>query len=149
MTGGQRNMTFEEAIMIARRELLGSAVLGRTFGTAPAAMPQQVSERSIEEVVKAIRDLRTSIEAQDVFNDIAPLRVRLVEFLRAHMKFPDFIEVGTDMWIALYDWHVKHLQPIALGRDQSGRYTLTFMQTAVIMRPDMVQSYIGPPYDNR
>jgi len=36
--------------------------------------------------------------------------------------FPDFIETGLDVWMAAYDWHVKHGQPINVGRDLAGRW---------------------------
>ena len=36
------------------------------------------------------------------------------------------------MWFAVHDWHVKHLQQPALGRDASGRYTISVMGTQLV-----------------
>jgi hypothetical protein len=60
---------------------------------------------------------------------------------------PDFIDVGSDIWIMVYDWHVKHFQPLSLSRDAGGRYLLLFMQTTLVLRADAVPNYIGTPYD--
>src|SRR5215831_3131841 len=109
--------------MIARRELLATSVLATMFGG------EQMSDRQAADIVNALKDLRMSIENQQVFSDIGVVRQRMVDYLKAQAKFPDFIEVGIDVWMAAYDWHVKHLQQINVGRDQAGRYTLTLMQT--------------------
>jgi hypothetical protein len=71
-----------------------------------------------------------------------------MKFLAANGKFPDCIEVGADVWWALHDWHVRWQQPITLGRDPIGRYTILLMQTIVIMRPES-KNAIGVPYDNK
>jgi hypothetical protein len=129
--------------MIARRELLGSSVLATMFGG------QQMTERQATDIVNALKDLRTAIDKQQSFSEIDAVRKGMIDFLKQQGKFPDFIEVGADLWVAAYDWHVRHLRPITVGRDQAGRYTLALMQTTLILRPDTVPSFIGTPYDNR
>ena len=129
--------------MIARRELLTTSVLATMFGG------EQMSDRQVTDIVTALKDLRASIDNQQIFSDIGQVRQKMVDYLKAQQKFPDFIEVGIDIWMAAYDWHVKHLQPILVGRDQVGRYTLTLMQTTLILRPDVVANFISTPYDNR
>ena len=133
--------------MIARRAVIGGGVVASLF--APDGVGQQIPERALDDMIAALKDIRRSIEAQQDFHDIAPVRARIVEFLRAQMKFPDFMDVGTDPWLAVYDWHVRNVQPIALGRDGNGRHTMLFMQTMLVLRPDLVPNYIGTPYDNR
>ena len=59
------------------------------------------------------------------------------------------IDVGLDVWFAIHDWHVKHLQQPALGRDANGRYTISVMGTQLVMRPDLVPTFISAPYDSR
>jgi len=49
----------------------------------------------------------------------------------------------------VHDWHIKHLQQMVLGRDSSGRYTITLLSTQLVMRTDLVPSFISAPYDNR
>jgi len=142
--------------MVHRRAVITGTVLGGALsaltnpieaaGLQPAA---QTSDRLIEDVANAIRTVRNEIERQYTFWEIAAVRDQLRTFLRANSKFPDFIEVGTDVWQQAYDWHVRFQQPIALGRTAEGRYTILLQMTNVVMRTDMAANYIGLPYDNR
>ncbi len=141
--------------MVARRRLLGGGVLGSVLGVlaadspgpAGAAAAQRQSE-NMTEVTDAIDKLRQELRNERLFTELAALREAQVRFLAANGKFPDFIEVGTDVWWALHDWHVRWQQPITLARDAMGRYTILLMQTIVIMRPDTKDS-IGLPYDSK
>jgi hypothetical protein len=137
--------------MIARRELLASTVLSSVLGREREAVPeQQTSDRAIDDIAKALKDLHGALAAQQSFNDILPLRQRMIEFLRANAKFPDFIDVGVDVWFAAYDWHIKRLQEPKVGRDGSGRYTLAFLHTTtLLLRSDADRNFISIPYDNR
>jgi len=102
------------------------------------------------EIIDALKDIRKAIEApQGAFVEILPIRQKQMDYLRATNKFPDYIDVGLDVWFAVHDWHVKHLQQPVLGRDSTGRYTITVMGTQLIMRPDLVPGFISAPYDNR
>ena len=102
------------------------------------------------EIVDALKDIRKAIEVpQGPFIEIAGVRQKQVDYLKATNKFPDYIDVGLDVWFAVHDWHVKHLQQPVLGRDSNGRYTITVMGTQLIMRPDLVPSFISAPYDSR
>jgi hypothetical protein len=129
--------------MLTRRDLLSGAVIG----SAAPSQPAQSSERSAQEIAQAINNLRSAITAPQPFPEISRVRTKQIEFLRGQGKLPDFIELGIDAWFAVYDWHVRHLQPIALGRDPSGRYTIALMTTTLIMRVDADQNFVGVPYD--
>jgi hypothetical protein len=72
-----------------------------------------------------------------------------VDYLKSQGKFPDFIDVSADIWYAAHDWHVRLQQPLMLGRDATGRYTLMLGFTALVLRPDVVPNFIGTPYDAR
>ena len=142
--------------MLARRQLLGTTLVGGILGDrtsdAPSGAPDQssqMSDRQVADIVNALRDIRSALDARQSFAEIAGVRQKQVEYLKATSKFPDFIDVGLDVWFGIYDWHIKHLQPVTLGRDGNGRYTLTLMSTQLIMRPDLVPSFISAPYDNR
>jgi hypothetical protein len=139
--------------MVARRRLLGGGVLGGVLGilatdkAADAAAAQRPSE-NMTEVSDAIDKLRQELHNERVFTELGAVRDAQVKFLAANGKLPDCIEVGTDVWWALHDWHVRWQQPITLGRDAVGRYTILLMQTIVIMRPE-TKDLIGLPYDNK
>ena len=151
--------------MVHRRAVITGTVLGGALSalteSAEAAGPQsaaqdrlvqdrQVQDRLLDEIAKAVRSVRDEIERQHTFGEIAAVREPLRTFLRANGKFPDFIEVGSDVWQQIYDWHVRFQQPIALGRTAAeGRYTILLLATSIVMRPDMAPGFIGVPFDNR
>ena len=142
--------------MLARRRMLGTTLFGGLLGaTIPASGSRteqnaQMSERQTMEIVDALKDIRKAIDVpQGPFTEIAGVRQKQVDYLKATNKFPEFIDVGLDVWFAIHDWHIKHLQQIVFGRDGNGRYTITLMGTQVVMRPDLVPSFISLPYDSR
>jgi hypothetical protein len=152
--------------MLARRRMLGTTLFGGLLGSAipasvsarsrtaaeagPDEQNNQSSERQLTEIADALKDLRKAIEApQGAFVEILPIRQKQVDYLKATNKFPDFIDVGLDVWFAVHDWHIKHLQQPALGRDANGRYTMSVMGTQLVMRPDLVPTFVSAPYDSR
>jgi hypothetical protein len=144
--------------MVHRRAMITGTVLGGALSalteSVEAAAPQSAQDRLaqdrlVEEIATAVRSVRDEIERQYAFWEIAAVRDPLRTFLRANGKFPDFIEVGSDVWQQVYDWHVRFHQPIALGRTAEGRYTILLLATNVVMRTDMVPGYMGVPFDNR
>jgi hypothetical protein len=144
---------------ISRRTVLnGTALGGALAALAPEAAVaarggeplQAPAERAIEDATKAIASLRDEMRRQDSFWEIGPVREQFKAFLRATGKFPEYIDVGIDVWQQVYDWHVRYRQPLNLGRNAEGHYTIVLMTTTVVMRPDMnAGSYIGAPYDSR
>jgi len=145
--------------MVQRRAVITGTLLGGALtaltepveaaGAQSTAQERQAQDRLIEEISRAVRSVRDEIEREYTFWEIAPVRDPLRTFLRANGKFPDFIEVGTDIWQQAYDWHVRFQQPITLGRTAEGRYTILLLATNVVMRTDMAAGFIGVPYDIR
>jgi hypothetical protein len=142
--------------MVPRRTLVGASILGGLVGTlagadaetAPA-FDQQTSERSVERIAEALAGLRDDRRLPQRFSELGPLREAQKTFLRVNGKFPDFIEVGVDVWFTVHDWHVRWQQPLTLGRDGLGRYTIVLNQTTLILRPEVLGAYIGIPYDSK
>jgi hypothetical protein len=142
--------------MIPRRRLVGVGVLGSALsalvGETPAAASSDgasLEQGSEDRVAREITALREELRTERQFTELAPLRDAQRLFLRANGKFPDYIEVGFDVWFAVHDWHVRWNQPLAMGRDSLGRYTITVNQTLVILRSDVAGTFVGIPYDNR
>jgi hypothetical protein len=141
--------------MIDRRELLTlGGLLGglaarddnadsAAYGTA------EVSDRSVQDVVSALKAISTAVYAAQSFDAIAPLRRQQIDYLKATNKFPDFIDVGVDVWLAVHDWHIRLQQPLVLGRDGNGRYTMSLQFTTLVLRPDVTSNFISTPYDAR
>ena len=137
--------------MIARRHMLGTTLLGGLFGASapPADEVGQISERHAQDIVDALKSIRSAIDASGSFSEISRLRQLQMDHLRSSGKFPDYIDAGSDVWFGVHDWHVKHLQPLNLGRDASGRYTILLMSTFIVLRPEILPTFVGAPYDGK
>ena len=137
-----------------RRHLIGSGVVGGLAGlfsdrAEAGEVAQSRGGADTRELVAAIEEIRDTLRAQQQFGEIAAVRDALQQFLRTNGKLPDFVEVSLERWFAVYDWHIKWQQPLTLGRDANGRYTVLLMQTAVILRTDTLPGFVGIPYDLR
>jgi hypothetical protein len=136
-----------------RREMMGGGLVASLAAlaapVATEAAPAEVTAAGEEDtlVAGAVDGLRRVYEQQLRAPNIDEVRRTLRTFLKSHQKYPDFLEVGTDVWEAVYDWHVKHQQPLVARVLADGRYGITFMFTTLIMRPDQPDVYMGYPYD--
>jgi hypothetical protein len=147
--------------MVSRRLAVRGGVLGVVGGllagadgakAAPAAAGGAQRDRGDEgadKIANAIDRLREEVRAERQFTEIAGIRDAQKTYLRVNGKFPDYIEVGSEVWFAVHDWHVRWQQPLTLGRDALGRYTIVLNQTAVILRPDSLVNFVGIPYDSK
>ena len=144
--------------MIPRRNLLAGGALagalaaaleGEAAAAEPVAGAAEVSDAAVDRVARAISGIENEVRTQRQFTEIAAVRDAQKTFLRGNGKFPDFIDVGLDVWLAAHDWHVRWQQPLSLGRDAQGRYTLTLLGTTLVMRIDATANFVGIPYDGR
>jgi len=145
--------------MVSRRLALRGGVLGAIGGIlaggdaraepAAAAAAAQRSDEGSDRIATAIDKLRDEVHNEQLFTEIAAVRDAQKSFLRVNLKFPDYLDVGSDVWFAVYDWHVRWQQPLTIGRDPLNRYTIVVNQTAVVLRPDSLASYVGIAYDNK
>ena len=103
----------------------------------------------VRPIVRALDQLRTEVRMQRQFAEISALREAQLTFLRSNGKLPDYIDVGTDLWFAAHDWHIRWSQPLNISRDATGRLTLVLMSTLLILRPETQANYMSLPYDNR
>jgi hypothetical protein len=136
--------------MIERRDVVSGGLLGLTalVSGGDAALATQSAS---EDMVRALTQIREVLERRlsAPFVELAEIRRQQREFLKASQKFPDFIEIGIDVWERLYDWHVRnHMAPVVARRDD-GRYTMAFIFTTLVLRPELMDSYVGFGYDAR
>jgi len=137
--------------MVERRNLVGGGlVAGIAAMMTPEAEAAAQRGENTEALSRAVDDLRQTIQANynNPWRVIAQVREQQRVWMRANFRYPDFIDIGIDVWEALYDWHVRFQQPLNVARLQDGRYVMTFMFTTFVMRPDQLPGYIGPPYEN-
>ena len=132
-----------------RRAVVGGGLLGMTALLGTAAEGTQ-RERQVD-TARAVDDMRALLERhlERPFAELAEIREQQRIFLKASHKFPDFIEIGVKVWERLHDWHVRHQLPLNIVRRDDGRYTMTFMFTTLVLRPDQADSYVGFAYDAR
>jgi hypothetical protein len=138
-----------------RRDVIGgglAAGLAAAFGGAdvPAQTRRDVSDVSADlKIAYAIDELRESIQHQHESPDISQIRAQQRTFLKANQKFPDYMDIGIDVWEHMYDWHVRNRQPLTIVRTNDGRYGMTFLTTTLILQPQQVGTYISWGYDSR
>jgi len=138
--------------MVPRRDLVGGGlVAGLAALVAPgvAAAPAEDDSQS----ASAIHRLRETFEKQfdDVYagkwRGVSRVRHQQRTWMLAARKYPDFLEIGLDVWDNVYDWHVTFQQPLNVTRLADGRYAMAFMFTTLLLRPDQAPDFIGFPFD--
>jgi hypothetical protein len=75
------------------------------------------------------------------------VRDALRVFIKSNSRYPDYLDVGLDVWEDVYDWHVRYRQPLNVARLPDGRYGMAFMFSTLVLRHEMAPNYIGPGYD--
>lgn len=141
--------------MVERRDVIGG---GLAAGLAAAFGGGDVSAQTRRETSDAIADvkiadaidkLRESIERQHESPEIFQIRAQQRTFLKANQKFPDYMDVGIDVWERMHDWHVRNRQPLTIVRTNDGRYGMAFGVTTLLLMPQQVGNYISWGSDNR
>ena len=142
--------------MVERRQLVGGGIvagLTALMGESSASAAAAVSEDSLQ-ISGSIDQLRKTFEGQfdqtytTLWRGVTRIRQQQRTWLKSTMKFPDFIEIGIEVWDNVYDWHVAHQQPLSMGRAGDGHYTMTFMFTTLVLRPEQAPDYVGFPFDS-
>ena len=144
-----------------RRAVVGGSLLaGLSSLMSPAALAAEASAEAasaaagdLEGVSDSIDQLRLTVEHQfatvytDKWQGVARVRQQQHTWMRSTQKYPDFIEVGLDIWDNIYDWHVVYQQPVNMTRTSDGRYTMVFMYTTLLLRPDQAVDFVGFAFD--
>ena len=144
-----------------RRAVVGGSLLaGLSTLMSQAALADGASAEAasaaagdLEGVSDSIDQLRLTVEHQfatvytDKWQGVARVRQQQHTWMRSTQKYPDFIEVGLDIWDNIYDWHVVYQQPVNMTRTSDGRYTMVFMYTTLLLRPDQALDFVGFAFD--
>ena len=100
----------------------------------------------VEDHIHIFSDLHPSVALADYVKDI---KVASSIWMKENGKFPEFIEVGTDVFYDIYDYHVKQRLPIPVNRLNDGRMTISFMYTQLLVRVDQAANFVGVPFDRQ
>lgn len=144
--------------MVERRNLVGGGIVAGLSALvksspAEAAAAAGGGQDGDSRVAREVSQLRTTIESQFQALQRTPWGVEAVrrqqrDWLRSAHKYPDFIEIGISVWENVYDWHVRHQQPISVARLADGRYAMTFMFTTLLLRTDLALDFVGYPFES-
>jgi len=145
--------------MMSRREVVTGGVIGTLAASAvgdPAGAEQSVDtivlERGLSGLRQQLEQIKTVLDdglrqQSLAFGLIVPVRRAFELFLKVNGKFPDYIEVGTGVFFDIYDWHVRHGQPISVSRLADSRTAIQFMFTQAILRYEQDPTFVGLPFD--
>ena len=137
-----------------RRHLVSGGLLAGLAGAfgfpASAQGAQQRRDDVDDRTATAVDELRKVVDrGLQVSPELARIREQQRIFMRANQKFPDYMEVGIGVWESVYDWHVRHQREVIMGRTTDGRYTMTVLETLLLLRPDQAESFVGFGFDAR
>jgi hypothetical protein len=133
-----------------RRDLVGG---GMVAGLASMMAPAAEASADDEQSTQAINRLRETFERQFEqsysarWRGVSRVRQQQRTWMQATRKYPDFIEVGLDVWDNIWDWHVVYQQPLNVTRVADGRYAMSFMFTTLLLRPDQTPDFVGYAFD--
>ena len=139
--------------MVERRAVVGGSLLASRSTLRTPAGAEAAAAADLEGVSGSIDQLRRAVETQfasvytNKWQGVARVRQQQHTWMRSTQKYPDFIEIGIDVWDNIYDWHVVYQQPVNMTRTSDGRYTMVFMFTTLLLRPDQSADYVGFAFD--
>ena len=135
--------------MISRRDLLASGV-GAGAVMAPhdvgATRPQTDEARYFNEMILELRQIRRAVTVEGT-QAITNIRAAQRTYLKNSSRFPEFVDVGYDVFQSVVDWMVAVRQPVTIGRLGDGRYTVALFASTIVLRPDFPDNYVGQGYD--
>jgi hypothetical protein len=133
-----------------RRDLVGGGIVA---GLTSMMVPPAEAAADDEQSTQAINRLRETLERhfEQVYSSrwrgVSRVRQQQRTWMQATRKYPDFIEIGLDVWDNIWDWHVVYQQPLNVTRVADGRYTMLFMFTTLLLRPDQTPDFVGYAFD--
>lgn len=137
--------------MVQRRDLVGGGLVAG-FASMMASSTEAAAADDGSST-QAINQLRETFERQfeqaytSRWRGVSRVREQQRTWMKATRKYPDFIEIGLDVWDNIWDWHVVYQQPLNVTRVADGRYAMLFMFTTLLLRPDQSPDYVGYAFD--
>jgi hypothetical protein len=147
----------QEGVMFARRKMIAG---GLVAGLVGAVIPSRDDVNAAADAAPAV-DENTPI-FQKIYEELQlhrptcgilscasldSIRRQQHIYLRAHGRYPEFIDVGLGPWEDLYAWHIKYQVPLKMGLRSDGFYGMPYCLTTIVLKPNMQPDYVGPAYD--
>jgi len=135
--------------MISRRDLLASSVGSGVLiapGNTGATATQSDDAQYFSAMISELREIRraVSIDGTEAINTI---RAAQRTYLKNSSRFPEFVDVGYDVFQSVIDWLIAVQQPVTINRLTDGRYTIVLFASTIVLRPDFPDGYVGQGYD--
>ncbi len=129
--------------MITRRDLLITGAGVGAAGTPDAA--GQGDSFVFNSMLTELKEIRraVSLEGTDAINRI---RAEQRTNVKNSGRFPEFIDVGYGVFNSVVDWLIAVRQPARVDR-VGERYSVQFLLTTIVLRPDFDDDYVGRGYD--
>ena len=133
--------------MISRRELLASGVAAGVL-TSPedTAAAQDSDTVYLNRILEELQGIRRAVSFQGA-QAVAQVRLAQRTFLKNTSRFPEFVDVGFDVYESVIDWLISVQQPVTINRITDGRYSVALFATTIVLRPDFPDNYVGQGYD--
>ena len=135
--------------MISRRDLLASSVGAGALVVprgAGATATQSDDAQYFSAMISELREIRRAVSI-DGTEAIATIRAAQRTYLKNSSRFPEFVDVGFDVFQSVMDWMIAVRQPVAINRLTDGRYTIVLFASTIVLRPDFPDGYVGQGYD--
>ena len=150
-------MTRRELVTVGALGALSASAPGETAGlvaeteTVAAQSAEMISAQALRDISQELGEIRRLLREGRIGASLSEgvvveIRRQFALFLRANQKYPDFCEIGPGVFTELYDWHVRHRQPIEITRTDN-RLTIRFMFTGMVLRPEQDPGHVGIAFD--
>ena len=100
-------------------------------------------EQDLHEIRDAIRDLRGLTGS----SYLAQIQERQHLHFKLNQKFPNYIDIGLQVWERLTLWHFENQIPLKATRTPDGRMEMELLFTTLVLKADVPDSFVGNPYD--
>jgi hypothetical protein len=130
--------------MITRRELIASGIGATAAANAGETALQDTA--LLSSMLTELREIRRAVSI-DGTQAVSQIRDSQRTFFKNTGRFPDFIDVGFNVFQSLVDWLIALQQPVTLSRLVDGRYSLNFIGSTIVLRGDFSDNYVGQGYD--
>ncbi len=131
--------------MISRRELLAGGATG-SLVEGWAAGAQDSDAQYLSRILDELRGIRKAVSFDNA-EALATIRLARRTYFKNTGRFPEFVDVGFDVYESVIDWLVAMQQPVTIERSADGKYTVSLYATTIVLRSDFPDSYVGQGYD--
>jgi hypothetical protein len=139
-----------------RRDMLAAGLFGSVAPAGGAAETQDQSDivlkQGLSGIDNSIDEFKNTVDSGLRGNSmnsggVALVKNELLRYLKQNGKFPEYVDIGVNIFFDVYDWHVRHQQQIQISRLADQRMSIQFMFTQLLLRWENTENYVSSAYD--